>query len=74
MALIPLIFLVLAGRASAALEDGLKLLKDKRYEQAITALETETKGKPASAEVLLNLGWAYWRARRVDELLRREIG
>lgn len=59
----------LAGNAMAAssFDDGLRLLGEKRYSEAVSALEHEAKTNPGSPEVLLNLGWAYWHVHRFDD-------
>ena len=49
---------------------GAQLMSERRYKEAIPALERELRVDPGSASVLLNLGWAYWHARRIDDARR----
>lgn len=63
----------LAIRAIAAtpsLELGTKLMTQRRYVEAVRAFEREARAHPGSSDVLLNLGWAYWHARRVKDARR----
>lgn len=53
--------------AAAALSRGAQLMTEQRYPEAIPVLERELRADPGSPAVLLNLGWAYWHARRVDD-------
>lgn len=61
-----------AGRAFAAatFEDGMKFMKAERYHEAIGALEQAARREPGSIEILMNLGWAYWRVKRVEDAWR----
>ena len=55
---------------ASALDAGVKLMAEKKYPQAVRALEKEAKANPGSPEVLLNLGWAYWHAKRLEDAWR----
>ena len=55
---------------TSGLEQGVRALAAKRYPEAVSALEKEARANPGSPEVLLNLGWAYWHAKRLDDALR----
>jgi tetratricopeptide (TPR) repeat protein len=46
---------------------GAQLMSEQRYPEAIPVLERELRADPGSPGVLLNLGWAYWHARRIDD-------
>lgn len=72
-----LIVLLLAGAAVSAraagpsyYQEGLKLMKAERYQEAVVAFEKEAAENPGSAEVLMNLGWSYWKVNRIDEAWR----
>jgi tetratricopeptide (TPR) repeat protein len=55
---------------AAAFEEGVQLLSEKKYPEAVSRLELAAHAAPGSPEVLLNLGWAYWHAQRLDDALR----
>jgi tetratricopeptide (TPR) repeat protein len=55
---------------AAGFDDGLRLMSEKKYPEAVSALELESRLNPGSPEVMLNLGWAYWHAKRVDDAWR----
>lgn len=65
--------LLLASWALAATpyEEGLEKMKAGKLEEAIVAFEEAADAEPGSADVLMNLGWAYWRARRLDDAWRQ---
>lgn len=67
---VPAVLLLAARAAAAPLDDGLRLIRSREYPAAIKVLEKEARSNPGSPEVLLNLGWAYWHADRVDEAWR----
>ncbi|MBI3547504.1 MAG: tetratricopeptide repeat protein [Elusimicrobia bacterium] len=54
------------GSWAGAFEDGQRFMEQRRYPEAVAAFEREAKTNPGSPEVLLNLGWAYWHARRIS--------
>jgi predicted Zn-dependent protease/peptidoglycan/xylan/chitin deacetylase (PgdA/CDA1 family) len=56
--------------AAAPLEEGLQLMSEKRYPEAVVKLELAQHSDPGSSNVLLNLGWAYWHDRRIDDAWR----
>jgi len=56
--------------SAAAFEEGVQLMADKKYPEAVTRLELAAHAAPGSPEVLLNLGWAYWHAQRLDDAWR----
>jgi predicted Zn-dependent protease len=72
------VLLMLAGPAGAAaapggapsLDAGARLMSQKRYAEAVRAFEREASAHPGSSAVLLNLGWAYWHARRPRDARR----
>jgi tetratricopeptide (TPR) repeat protein len=47
--------------------DGLRLVREEKYIEAIPVLEKAAHDQPGSAEVLLNLGWSYWHAQRIED-------
>ncbi|HVE12053.1 MAG TPA: tetratricopeptide repeat protein [Elusimicrobiota bacterium] len=47
-----------------------RLMAAQRYSEAIPVLEREAQANPGSSDVLLNLGWAYWHAKRLDRALQ----
>lgn len=53
--------------AAVAASRGAQLMAEQRYPEAIPVLERELRVDPGSPAVLLNLGWAYWHARRIDD-------
>jgi cytochrome c-type biogenesis protein CcmH/NrfG len=55
---------------ASSFDEGRQLLVDKRYPEAVEKLELEAHDNPGSPEVLLNLGWAYWHARRINDAYR----
>lgn len=59
-----------APAATPSLELGNRLMTERRYAEAVAAFEREAKEHPGSSEVMLNLGWAYWHARRVRDARR----
>jgi tetratricopeptide (TPR) repeat protein len=70
-----LLFAVLLGLAcvrceAASFDQGRRLVDEKNYPEAVQKLELEAHANPGSAEVLLNLGWAYWHAKRIDDAYR----
>ncbi len=67
---VPLAVLLLilpSARAATAFDAGMKMMTEKRYPEAVKALEHEAHTNPGSPEVLLNLGWAYWHARKLEK-------
>lgn len=42
-------------------------MRENRYADAIPLLEQAAEAQPGSAEVLLNLGWAYWHTKRIAQ-------
>jgi tetratricopeptide (TPR) repeat protein len=56
--------------ATSYYQEGLKLLKAERYPEAVAAFEKEAAENPGSAEVLMNLGWSYWKVNRIDDAWR----
>jgi tetratricopeptide (TPR) repeat protein len=56
--------------AATGVDRGIELMDQGHLQQAIWTLEREVKNDPGSAKALMNLGWAYWRARRLDESRR----
>ena len=56
--------------AASSFDDGARLMTEKRYPQAVIALEKENHANPGSPDVLLNLGWAYWHAKRIEDARR----
>lgn len=58
------------ARAASSLDEGMRLMTERKYPEAVSALEREEHANPGSPEVLLNLGWAYWHARRIDDARR----
>ncbi|MDP3541053.1 MAG: tetratricopeptide repeat protein [Elusimicrobiota bacterium] len=59
-----------AAPAAAPLSPGARLMAEERYREAIPALERELRADPGAPGVLLNLGWAYWHSRRLDDAWR----
>lgn len=59
-----------APAAAPSLEAGARLMTQKRYAEAVRAFEDQAREYPGSSEVLLNLGWAYWHARRPKDARR----
>lgn len=59
-----------APSPAPSLEAGARLMTQKRYAEAVRAFEKEARSHPGSSEVLLNLGWAYWHARRPRDARR----
>lgn len=55
---------------ASSLDDGRRLLLEKRYPEAVAAFEREVLANPGSPEALLNLGWAFWHAKRFDDAAR----
>ena len=55
---------------AAPLEEGLQLMSEKRYPEAVARLEFAAHASPGSPDVLLNLGWAYWHDKRIDDAWR----
>ncbi|MBI2384766.1 MAG: tetratricopeptide repeat protein [Elusimicrobia bacterium] len=53
--------------AVVAASRGAQLMSEQRYPEAIPVLERELRADPGSPTILLNLGWAYWHARRIDD-------
>ncbi len=65
-----LVFAAAAGAAvpaTAPMGRGAQLMSESRYAEAIPHLEREARSNPGSPAVLLNLGWSYWHARRINE-------
>ncbi len=56
--------------AVVAVGRGEQLMAEKRYREAIALFERDARDNPGSPGVLLNLGWAYWHARRIDDAWR----
>ena len=56
--------------APGAVDKATLLMAAKRYSEAIRVLEREAKAHPGAPDVLLNLGWAYWHANRVNDAWR----
>lgn len=54
-----LAFAVILGAADSAVEGARKKITEKKYDEAITLLETAHKAKPQSAELKKALGDAY---------------
>ena len=52
---------------ASSFDEGLQLMAEKKYPEAVSALELEARMHPGSPEVMLNLGWAYWHAKRIDD-------
>lgn len=69
-ALLVWLFLFTSPTRASTLQDGLNLMKAERFSEAIRAFEAEMQANPGSAEVLMNLGWSYWRVGRVDRAWR----
>src|SRR4051812_20092665 len=59
-----------AGGAGFEGERGIQLMAEKRYPEAVSALELESRLHPGSPDIMPNLGWAYWHAKRVDDAWR----
>lgn len=59
-----------APAAATPFDEGLRLMTAKHYPEAVTQLELAARAEPGSPDVLLNLGWAYWHDRRVDDARR----
>jgi tetratricopeptide (TPR) repeat protein len=57
-------------RAAAPFDEGQQLLTEKRYPEAVAKLELAAHASPGSPQVLLNLGWAYWHDKRIDDAWR----
>ncbi|HEX4048706.1 MAG TPA: tetratricopeptide repeat protein [Elusimicrobiota bacterium] len=63
--------LALAGPSRAAtLDEGLRLMAEKRYSEAVSVFEEQSRANPGSPEIMLNLGWAYWHVNRLDDAWR----
>ena len=60
----------LAYGTASYYQEGLKLMKLERYPEAVAAFEKEAAENPGSAEVLMNLGWSYWKVNRIDDAWR----
>lgn len=56
--------------APSAVDEGRRLLLERKYPEAAASLERAAQEAPGSPEVLLNLGWAYWHGKRFDDALR----
>lgn len=54
----------------SSFEEGMRLMQEKKYPEAIAQLEKAARAQPGSPEVLLNLGWAYWHGKRIDDAWR----
>jgi tetratricopeptide (TPR) repeat protein len=65
-----LLALACARAAAAPFEEGVQFMAEKKYPQAVSRLELAARAAPGSPEVLLNLGWAYWHAQRLDDAWR----
>lgn len=52
---------------AATYNEGLKLMKAERYREAIPIFEREARLNPGSADVLMNLGWAYWHTHAYQQ-------
>ncbi len=61
---------VSAHAATSYYQEGLKLMQAERYDEAVVAFEKENAENPGSAEVLMNLGWSYWKVNRIDDAWR----
>ncbi len=59
-----------APAPAQALSRGAQLMAAERYREAIPVLERELRADPGSPGALLNLGWAYWHSRRLDDAWR----
>jgi len=59
-----------AAAATSYYQEGLKLMQAERYQEAVVAFEKENAENPGSAEVLMNLGWSYWKVNRIDDAWR----
>lgn len=57
--------------AASPFEEGLAKMKAGRLDEAIVAFEEAVDAEPGNAEALMNLGWAYWKARRLDDAWRQ---
>lgn len=55
---------------AAPFEEGVQLMSEKKYPEAVSRLEEAAHANPGSPEVMLNLGWAYWHAQRVEDAWR----
>jgi tetratricopeptide (TPR) repeat protein len=56
--------------AAAPFDEGVRFMSEKNYPAAVSRLEVAAHEAPGSPEVLLNLGWAYWHAQRLDDAWR----
>ncbi len=61
-----------AGFCAPPSDEGLRLLKIGKFKEAVPLLEQASKAEPGSADILLNLGWAYWHVK--DYGKTRSIG
>lgn len=59
-----------AAPAAAGRSRGAQLMAEERYREAVPELEKELRADPGAPGVLLNLGWAYWHSRRLDDAWR----
>lgn len=71
MELNALFFFAAAAFAAASFDEGLAKMKAGKLDEAIVAFEEAVDAEPGSAEALMNLGWAYWKARRLDDAWRQ---
>ncbi|MBI4375388.1 MAG: tetratricopeptide repeat protein [Elusimicrobia bacterium] len=62
-----LIVFLWAPAGAANYQEGLQLMKEKKYQQAIALFEDLAEADPGSSEVLMSLGWAYWHAGELDK-------
>ncbi len=46
---------------------GVELMKAQRYREAIPLFEGEARRNPGSADILMNLGWAYWHIHDYEQ-------
>jgi tetratricopeptide (TPR) repeat protein len=70
MVCLVLIFVVPGMARATPLEEGILLMTQKRYPEAVSKLEFAAHAEPGSPDVMLNLGWAYWRAGRTADAWR----
>lgn len=66
-ATLAVLWLLAAPAWAATYNDGLKLMKAERYREAIPIFEREARLNPGSADVLMNLGWAYWHVHDYEQ-------
>lgn len=62
-----LLLAVSPALGAATYNDGLRLMKAERYREAIPIFEREARLNPGSADVLMNLGWAYWHVHAYNQ-------